>query len=44
MLAMREKPDALNQILPMVGALGTSVLGILAALLAPSPLQPPSGS
>jgi hypothetical protein len=37
-------PERLNQILPMVGALGTSVLEILAALLAPSPLQPPSGS
>lgn len=31
--------DNFNQVLPMIGALGTSVLGILAALLAPSPLQ-----
>ncbi len=42
-LAIKDAQSAnLGQILPMVGALGTSVLGILAALLAPSPLQPPS--
>ncbi len=40
-LAVKDSQNSnLSQILPMVGALGTSVLGILAALLAPSPLQP----
>jgi hypothetical protein len=40
-LAIKDSQNSnLSQVLPMVGALGTSVLGILAALLAPSPLQP----